>query len=194
MKICAKCEKEKDISEFCRDKNYKDGRFYWCKDCCNLATRRYYENNQKKETARKRKHHAENREKESARHKKWAEANCDERAKYQKKYYHENRERLLEQAKKRYAENPEKGRELYARRRARILNAFVAEVNRSEIYKRDKGTCHICKGKVDPNKWHLDHIYPLSKGGTHEPDNVAVSHPECNMEKRVSTEFGGVEK
>jgi hypothetical protein len=37
--------------------------------------------------------------------------------------------------------------------------------------------------RVDPSDWHLDHIVPISRGGTHEPANVQVSHPRCNQSK-----------
>lgn len=30
---------------------------------------------------------------------------------------------------------------------------------------------------------HLDHIIPLSKGGTHEPNNVRITHAKCNLSK-----------
>ena len=33
MKICSKCKLEKEIKEFYRDKNRKDGHVYWCKEC-----------------------------------------------------------------------------------------------------------------------------------------------------------------
>lgn len=54
---------------------------------------------------------------------------------------------------------------------------------RDVVYGRDKGICHIC-GNFNPlNNWHLDHIIPLSKGGKHAYENVAVSCPSCNLKK-----------
>jgi 5-methylcytosine-specific restriction endonuclease McrA len=51
------------------------------------------------------------------------------------------------------------------------------------VLERDEGICHICGAVVDENKWHLDHIVPISKGGAHSYTNVATSHPKCNLEK-----------
>ena len=42
MKTCSKCKEEKDFSEFNRDKNRKDGRQRYCKECRNLAKREYH--------------------------------------------------------------------------------------------------------------------------------------------------------
>ena len=38
------------------------------------------------------------------------------------------------------------------KRRAVKRNAFVANVNRRDIYERDNWTCQLCHKKVDPTK------------------------------------------
>lgn len=77
-----------------------------------------------------------------------------------------------------------------AKRRALKRNAYVAHVYRSRIFERDKWTCMLCgkKTKKDESVPHplapvLDHIVPLSKGGTHEPANVQCAHFLCNSTK-----------
>lgn len=59
-----------------------------------------------------------------------------------------------------------------------------------EIFERDKWICGICGEKIDktlnyPDKMSatLDHIIPLSKGGTHTRENVQASHGVCNFSK-----------
>ena len=56
-------------------------------------------------------------------------------------------------------------------------------------------TCCICARKIDkrlrcPNYWAatIDHVIPLSKGGTHTWDNVRPAHWKCNMDKGNSCE------
>lgn len=56
-------------------------------------------------------------------------------------------------------------------------------------------TCWVCKQPINqrlrvPNfgAATIEHIIPLSKGGTHTWDNVAPSHYRCNMEKGDSTD------
>jgi hypothetical protein len=39
MKVCSKCKKAKDKSEFGKDRHAKDGLRYSCKDCCNKSQR-----------------------------------------------------------------------------------------------------------------------------------------------------------
>lgn len=75
-------------------------------------------------------------------------------------------------------------------RRARKRNSFVANVYRKKIFKRDGHRCHICKGKTNPNAVvpdpkapTIDHLIPLSRGGTHEPSNVATACFMCNCIK-----------
>lgn len=76
------------------------------------------------------------------------------------------------------------------RRRARKVNAYVADVNRRYIFERDNWTCQLCGKRVartkkvpHPNAPVIDHILPLAKGGTHEPRNAQCAHFLCNSLK-----------
>lgn len=48
--------------------------------------------------------------------------------------------------------------------------------------KTQKGKCWWC-GKKIRGKYHVDHRIPLSRGGTHWPNNICISCPKCNMSK-----------
>lgn len=59
-----------------------------------------------------------------------------------------------------------------------------------KVYARDRFICKLCDKEVDFGlKWPdlmsrtLDHIIPLSKGGTHTFDNVQLAHYSCNSKK-----------
>jgi hypothetical protein len=72
-------------------------------------------------------------------------------------------------------------------RKVRKKGAFREAVYVAEIVKRDRGICQLCNKRValkkcapHPNSPTLDHIVPLSKGGTHEPINVQLAHFRCN--------------
>jgi CRISPR/Cas system Type II protein with McrA/HNH and RuvC-like nuclease domain len=55
---------------------------------------------------------------------------------------------------------------------------------RKKVYERDKGICQICGKKVDENDYHVDHIFPISKGGDEwDMNNLQCSCPECNLKK-----------
>lgn len=69
--------------------------------------------------------------------------------------------------------------------------AYVSDVQPRAIFDRDLWMCQLCHGPVrqDLPGHHgraptLDHIKPLSKGGTHEPSNVQLAHLSCNAGKR----------
>lgn len=94
------------------------------------------------------------------------------------------------------AANRERKREKDRRRRARLLAAFVADVDADAIWDRDKGLCGICSELIDPElPWPnkmcktLDHITPLAKGGTHEPANVQLAHAVCNSRKNDRLDY-----
>lgn len=69
------------------------------------------------------------------------------------------------------------------RRRAQKIGTTVEEFTREQIIERDKSTCHICGKVCALNEIHIDHIVPLSRGGTHTVDNVAVACAPCNLRK-----------
>jgi 5-methylcytosine-specific restriction endonuclease McrA len=79
--------------------------------------------------------------------------------------------------------NREKKRGSTNKRRAILRKVTVGEVSREEVFRRDRGICHICGKKLTPQMWHLDHLIPLSKGGSHTPENVAVACPRCNIRR-----------
>ncbi len=76
-----------------------------------------------------------------------------------------------------------KNRMVQQARRARIRDQFVEHVEASWLLVRDQGRCHICLTEVDPTDWHVEHVVPLVKGGTHEAANLAPSHGACNQSK-----------
>ena len=72
------------------------------------------------------------------------------------------------------------------RRRYRYVRSSMFSV----ISERDEWTCHICGEYVDDSlpsysrmSPSLDHVIPLSKGGTDDPKNLKLSHFICNVRK-----------
>lgn len=54
---------------------------------------------------------------------------------------------------------------------------------RFEVFKRDAFKCHYC-GRNPPTVFlELDHIIPVSKGGTNQIDNLTTACFECNRGK-----------
>jgi hypothetical protein len=66
------------------------------------------------------------------------------------------------------------------------------EWQRAEIvsaHERNGGRCAICGEAVDlsltsgRHQATLDHIFPQSRGGTHERENLQLAHRQCNSRK-----------
>lgn len=84
----------------------------------------------------------------------------------------------------------ERRRENYQRRRALKRGADAEQITNVEVFERDGWVCGICSEPVDravlwpdPLSASLDHILPLSKGGSHTLANVQLAHLGCNVEK-----------
>lgn len=55
---------------------------------------------------------------------------------------------------------------------------------RDFIFKRDNYTCRYCGTKTAP--FHLDHVYPVSKGGETTEENLVTSCLRCNVKKHAT--------
>lgn len=54
---------------------------------------------------------------------------------------------------------------------------------RWEVMSRDQFTCKYCGVLTGPDA-EIDHVIPLSKGGTNELDNLVTACRPCNQAKR----------
>lgn len=70
------------------------------------------------------------------------------------------------------------------RRRARMRQVEIGDIDYREISMRTMGCCGICGGQVEPN-FEYDHIIPLSRGGPHTTDNIQLAHRFCNRSKHA---------
>lgn len=90
-------------------------------------------------------------------------------------------------------------RNFYSKKRRAIM-AKGEDIRHLLVFERDEWICHLCNTIIDRtlrgDSWMratLDHIIPLSKGGTHTYDNVAAAHWFCNMQKGDRLTLGGRE-
>lgn len=54
---------------------------------------------------------------------------------------------------------------------------------RFEVFKRDKFTCQYCGAQAPDAILHVDHIHPVSEGGTDDPLNLVTACRDCNLGK-----------
>ena len=129
-----------------------------------------------------------------------------------REYAQRNRARLREQDRNWRRRNPEvvkasrrrdyrKHREAYRRRaleranRARAAEGEFRWTDVVRLWHRQRGECARCEercGKRPGDRaFHVDHITPLSRGGSNWPRNLQILCPACNLQKsnRTPAEF-----
>lgn len=89
--------------------------------------------------------------------------------------------RALESVRKRDKKSKISYRQEY---RAKAMNATVeAGILLVQVFEADLGICYICKEWVEPRHASMDHVAPLSRGGSHTRDNLRLTHLYCNLVK-----------
>jgi len=96
-----------------------------------------------------------------------------------------NPSRSLEIRAKWAKKNPEKRRIFSQNRRALVksnggkLSNNIAE----KLLKLQQGKCACCYNQLE--KYHLDHIMPVSLGGENKDRNIQLLCPTCNLQKNA---------
>ena len=111
-------------------------------------------------------------------------ANPEKRRAYKREYYHRNKARVQAQNEASRKKNPEPRRCTTRNYKARKRQAegmhTAADV--AAILKAQRGMCAYCRKKVG-NKFDIDHIKPLSDGGTNHRANLQITCGTCNRSK-----------
>ena len=93
------------------------------------------------------------------------------------------------------AAHPDEVRAKDRNRRARKRNAPGAHTAADVAAQRarQKGKCYWCRARVGRH-YHVDHVIPLSRGGSNGPENLVIACPPCNLSKHAKhpMEFAGV--
>src|SRR5258708_3846856 len=171
LKRCTKCSNEfpTTIEFFCRDHRVPSGLRSQCKSC----ERRYREQNSDRIKQQKKNYHAEHQN---------ANRNYD-------LVYRRNNPAKINTCKRDWiARNPERNRHnkraAWARRRVRIFNAEGTHTSHDikRQYNAQKGRCYWCGKKT--KAYHVDHVIPLSRGGSNGPENIVIACPTCNTKRQ----------
>lgn len=146
--------------------------------------RAYYAANRDRIAAKQLGYRQRTRAQASARTAAWYAANRERAQEYKRAYRLANLEHKNAAERAWKLENRELVYAANARREALKRGAATSErIYRRTVWERDGGVCRLCGLPADASKWHLEHLTPLSRGGSHIYGNVAVSHPACNLAK-----------
>lgn len=55
---------------------------------------------------------------------------------------------------------------------------------RAALLAEFEGRCAYCDGILSGKRWHIDHVIPLSAGGSDKRDNLVPACARCNLLKR----------
>lgn len=150
---CWRCQQEKSLSEFTRNKNDKYGHGKECKTCSRERARERYQ----KHGSKMRKQMAAQRQRD-----------------YEYRLEIERRSR----AKNKEKHRPSKNARQSVRNRVLANSKFeIIEKNLRRIYNSKCWKCGSTKNLS------LDHIIPLSKGGNHSAGNIMTLCRSCNSSK-----------
>lgn len=163
MASCRKCGVELAEGENWYPSNAKTYN-YICAECVNIYKRQWDEAHRERERERKHQWYKAHREEQLECQGQWRENNPDYNRQWVKN-------------------NPDWVAARDHRRRALKLSATIGPVDYAAIYERDK-ICIYCGSDEDLT---IDHLIPLSRGGAHRQENLAVACGSCNSRKHTKT-------
>src|SRR6266705_5616843 len=202
MKQCSSCKQFFPATPqfFSRCKGHKDGLQSLCKPCTKEYKKQHYQANKERISKKQKAYGATHKEQQRKRMERYMVTHREDYLAYHKEYYIDRRDQTLEQMKQHYVMHNERIRARVrryektpqGRRVARAhwhryraqKKASIGTYTAQDIYEqheRQKGRCYWCHKKLV--EYHIDHVIPLSRGGSNAPDNLVLACPTCNMRK-----------
>lgn len=187
LKICKTCNKDKDLSEFYKDKKLSDGHTSDCKFCVKIKVADYKARNREKVLEKKRQYNSENRNKQSVWHKEWREKNREYFNEICRKWSENNPDRRAEISSKSAKKYPEKRAKNAAARRARVANAMPKWLTQDQLLQIEAVYSKARQLTIETGIQHeVDHIIPIAGKtacGLHVPWNLQILKISENRKK-----------
>ena len=143
--------------------------------------RSYYQKNKETLKQKAKEYYAANKETRDIKAREWARANKDKTREYNRKSYQKDPSKTLIRVRA---------------RKIKMMGNGIEPYTLYQILEEYGAVCYLCEVAIDltlPRKigvagWeqglHLDHVTPISKGGSDCLENVAPAHAICNLVKR----------
>lgn len=172
-RVCTGCGRCRSLSDFMPDRprRGKTTLLSRCRDCRAVASRAYRE---------------QHRERILEQQRAWNARNAERLRPYRVEQYQARREEICARERARYARvtaaDPNKYRERFHRRRAQIQGnggSYTSE-EWQELCAKYGHICLACHRKI---KLTVDHVIPISRGGTNDIGNLQPLCLRCNLQK-----------
>ena len=158
------------------------------KEYLNKVNKQWKQDNKERVNAQSSKDYFKDKKCILKRHKQWQQDNPE----YRKQYYQDNKEKIAKQIKQ-YRQTLN-GRIVtkacHHNRRAMtrgLTKAIIQSVYEDNIKKYGRLTCILCFKPIEFGNDSLDHLTPLSRGGSNDFSNLGISHLSCNCKKHTMT-------
>lgn len=171
MKLCTKCKEGKPLDQFHKQRAQPDGHKSICRTCAKVYKRQWYERNKQIVLEQNRQ---------------WRHNNKEHLAELVKRWEGENKDRVRQMRARWRGQSKEQIREYRARYRAALQNASgdftVREwIELCEVY----GNVCLCCRRAE--SLEVDHVIPLSRGGSNSIANIQPLCRSCNRKKYTHT-------
>ena len=190
MKKCTTCNLKKELNEFHKKRDTKDGFNQSCKFCRKKHGKEYRKNNKDKIKQYRKKYYQINKD----HYKEYYNLNEDKIKEYFKKYYQINKDHYKE-SQKEYVQINKDRRNKYLREKRKVDPLYKMKCNlrsrtkiifKSNGYTKDTKTqemlgvdWEVCKANIErqftkgmswenQGDWHIDHIIPLASANTEQ--------------------------
>lgn len=128
--------------------------------------------------------YAEDKQRKLTKNRAWWLANQERHRALVRENYHANIERERARNRQKHADKPDQTRVRVSRRRA-VLNGAPGTHTEADIralYAFQKSMCAVCRCRLGKD-YHVDHIVPLSSGGSNYKTNLQLLCEPCNLSK-----------
>lgn len=68
---------------------------------------------------------------------------------------------------------------------AKVSRRSISTQSRSAVFNLTNGRCLYCRKNINIDNFHVDHLYPISRGGRNSLNNYVPACSQCNLSKRA---------